>query len=153
MLSTYKYVLCSYQHALGMYMYIPVFTSIPEWTLSPASQDFKEYGMMQTCWCQMSSNHQQIWTLTGVIPGWWFLIVNEVWVASVWVCTCTNKYVLSTYFVHTSMYCVCNNIAEDAVLCCMPVRNDTVCAWHVCCGAPTLNQCPYEDLTYMTLFW
>jgi hypothetical protein len=51
------------------------------------------------------------------------------------------------------MYCVHNNIAEDAVLCRMPVGNDTVCAWHVCCGAPTLNQCPYEGPTYMTLFW
>jgi hypothetical protein len=35
--------------------------------LSPSTQDFKEYGVMQTCWRQMSSNHQQIWILTGVI--------------------------------------------------------------------------------------
>ena len=39
------------------------------------------------------------------------------------------------------MYCVYTIIAGDAVLCRMPVGNDTVCAWHVCCGAPTLNQC------------
>jgi hypothetical protein len=53
------------------------------------------------------------------------------------------------------MYChgVYKNIAVGAVLCLMPVRNDTMCAWHVCCGAPILNQCPHWCPTYMTLFW
>ena len=44
------------------------------------------------------------------------------------VCT---KYILfyqSMYLVHTSMYCVYKNIAVDAVLCSMPVGNDTMCA-------------------------
>ncbi len=35
---------------------------------------------------------------------------------------------MSTYLVHTDMYCVYKNIALDAVLCCMPVGNDTMCA-------------------------
>ncbi len=39
----------------------------------------------------------------------------------------------------------------DAVLCRMPVGNNTMCAWHICCGAPILNQCPYWSPTYMTL--
>jgi hypothetical protein len=34
----------------------------------------------------------------------------------------------STYVVHTGMYCVYKNIAVDAVLCRIPVRNDTMCA-------------------------
>jgi hypothetical protein len=51
------------------------------------------------------------------------------------------------------MYCVYKIIAGDAVLCLMPVGNDTVCAWHVCGGAQKLNQCPYWCPTYMTLFW
>ena len=51
------------------------------------------------------------------------------------------------------MYCIYKNIAVDAVWCCMPVGNDTMCAWHVCGGAPILNQCPYWCPTYMTLFW
>jgi hypothetical protein len=33
----------------------------------------------------------------------------------------------STYSVHTGMYCVYKNIAVDAVLCCMPVGNNTMC--------------------------
>jgi hypothetical protein len=40
-----------------------------------------------------------------------------------------TEYVLfskSTYWVHTSMYCVYKNIAVDAVLCFMPVGNDTM---------------------------
>ncbi len=58
------------------------------------------------------------------------------------------KYVSRTY-----QYALClQNIAEDAVSCHMPVGNNTVCAWHVCNGAPTLNQCPYWCPTYMTLF-
>ena len=59
----------------------------------------------------------------------------------------------STYLVHTGMYCVYKNIAVDAVLCPMPVGNNTMCVWHVCSGAPILNQCPYWCPTYMTLFW
>ena len=40
----------------------------------------------------------------------------------------------------TYPYVLClQNIAGDAVLGSMPVGNDTVCAWHVGCGAPTLN--------------
>ncbi len=67
-----------------------------------------------------------------------------------------TKYVLfsqSTYLVHTGMYCVYKNIAGDAVLCRLPVGNKTICAWHVCCGAPFLKQCPCWCPTYMTLFW
>ena len=56
------------------------------------------------------------------------------------------------------MYCQCvdKNTAVDAVLCGMPVGNNTlpVHAWHVVCGgAPILNQCPYWCPSYMTLFW
>ncbi len=58
-----------------------------------------------------------------------------------------------TYVVHTGMYCVYKNIAVDAVLCGMPVGNNTMCACHVCGCAPILNQCPHWCPTYMTLFW
>ncbi len=37
------------------------------------------------------------------------------------------------------MYCDYQNIVMDAVLCHMPVGNDTVCAWHVCCGCQCSN--------------
>ena len=56
----------------------------------------------------------------------------------------STKYVLfslSMYLVHIGMYCAYNNIAQNAFLCRMPVGYDTVCRWHVCGGAPTLNQC------------
>ncbi len=80
------------------------------------------------------------------------MMLTEVWVGFVWVCTRTNKvhtfhpkvrtqYVLfsqSTYLVHTGMYCVYKNTAVDAVLCGMPVGNNTLHAWHVCSGAPIL---------------
>ncbi len=51
------------------------------------------------------------------------------------------------------MYCIYKNTEVDAVLCGMPVGNNTLHAWHVCCGAPRLNQCPYWCTSYMTLFW
>ncbi len=38
------------------------------------------------------------------------------------------QYLLSTHSVPTGIYCVYKNIEEDAVLCSMPVGNDTVCA-------------------------
>ena len=58
----------------------------------------------------------------------------------------------STYLVRTIFsqcvpgtyaYVLClQNIAGDAVLGSLPVGNNTVCVWHVCCGAPTLNHGP-----------
>ncbi len=66
----------------------------------------------------------------------------------------TCSYSAYSAYVHTLHFVdVYKNIAKDAVLCFMPVGNDTVYVWHVCCGAPTLNQCPYEGPRYMTLFW
>ena len=35
---------------------------------------------------------------------------------------------LSTYLIHTGMYCAYKNMSGDAFLCRMPVGNDTVCA-------------------------
>ncbi len=71
-----------------------------------------------------------------------------------------TKYVLSylsMWVVHNGMYCVYKNIAGNAVLCMtvgnMTVGNNTLCAWHVCSGAQTLNQYPSCCPTYMTSFW
>ena len=52
---------------------------------------------------------------------------------------------LSMYLVHTRTYCVykiLQGMLFYVVRGCTPVGNDTVCAWHVCSGASTLNQSP-----------
>ncbi len=64
------------------------------------------------------------------------------------VSTIFPQYVRGTYWyvLWLQKYCSC-------AVCCMPVGNYSMSLWHVCCGAPILNQCPYCCPTYMTLFW
>ncbi len=100
---------------------------------------YHEYTMHIPCICRTS-------TYTWYIPCT-CMICTKIGIPD-WYIPVSMHYVPSTYCVHTGMYCVYNddwNIAGDAVLCCMPVGNDTVCTWqwHVCCGATTLNQCTY----------
>ncbi len=70
------------------------------------------------------------------------MLVN--WYIQVW-----SEYVP----VHTSMYHNHWYISENAFLCPMTVGNNTLYAWHACCGIPTLNKCPYLCPKCMTLFW
>ncbi len=64
-----------------------------------------------------------------------------------------NKFVSEDMHVQTSMYWVRTKILQRMLFYVVCLWETIVCAWHVCCGAPTLNQCPYEDPTYMILFW
>ncbi len=65
-----KYVLVCTQCVRSMYSVRTLFELVCSWyvlVLRPALQDLEECCVMQTCWCQMHSNHLQIRILTGVI--------------------------------------------------------------------------------------
>ena len=83
----------------------------------------------------------QAWSLCPLHHGK-YMLVN--WYIQVW-----TEYVP----VHTSMYHDHWYISENAFLCPMTVGNDSLYAWHACCGIPTLNKCPYLCPKCMTLFW
>ncbi len=56
--------------------------------------------------------------------------------------TIFTEYVLGTYWYVLCSQKYCRGIWGDAVLCCMPVGNNTMCVWHVCSGALILICAP-----------
>jgi hypothetical protein len=74
---------------------------------------------------------------------------NRTYMLVQWYILVWTEYVL----VHTGMYHEHRYISENAFLCQMTIRNDTVYAWHAGGSIPTLNKCLYLCSKCMTFIW